>query len=184
MIISKLGIISSLLVSLHSFNPQLINIETINKNEIKCLAENIYFESRKEIVEGRLAVANVTMNRVASPRYPNTVCKVVWQKIKNKKTGKYVAMFSWTLDKHSKTINLKSSKGKPILKNIKDWEEASTIAIFAYLGLTNDITNGATHYYNPNIASPKWGKDGKLDPVYIFPNGIIGNHRFLLGEIK
>ena len=49
--------------------------------EMICLAENIYFESRAEGVEGKAAVANVTRNRVESEQFPNTYCGVqhcVW----------------------------------------------------------------------------------------------------------
>jgi spore germination cell wall hydrolase CwlJ-like protein len=52
------------------------------------LACNIYWEARTETYEGRLAVVAVTMNRVASPNYPDTVREVVWQR----------KQFSWTHD--------------------------------------------------------------------------------------
>jgi len=45
----------------------------------KCLAEAVYFESRGEPVRGQIAVAQVIMNRVFSPFYPNNVCGVVHQ---------------------------------------------------------------------------------------------------------
>jgi spore germination cell wall hydrolase CwlJ-like protein len=45
----------------------------------KCLAEAVYFESRGEPVRGQIAVAQVIMNRVFSPFYPNDVCGVVHQ---------------------------------------------------------------------------------------------------------
>ena len=47
--------------------------------ELTCLAENIYHESRGEPVEGQLAVAHVTLNRVAHPAFPDTICAVVRQ---------------------------------------------------------------------------------------------------------
>ncbi len=52
------------------------------------LACNIYWEARTETYEGRLAVVAVTLNRVASPRYPDTIAEVVWQR----------RQFSWTHD--------------------------------------------------------------------------------------
>jgi len=45
----------------------------------KCLANAVYFESRGEPVRGQMAVAQVVMNRVFSPFYPNDVCSVVYQ---------------------------------------------------------------------------------------------------------
>src|SRR5690606_28361881 len=47
--------------------------------EQKCLAEAIYFEARGEPVEGQAAVAQVVLNRVRNPAYPNTICGVVYQ---------------------------------------------------------------------------------------------------------
>jgi spore germination cell wall hydrolase CwlJ-like protein len=45
----------------------------------KCLANAVYFEARGEPVRGQMAVAQVVMNRVFSPFYPNDVCGVVYQ---------------------------------------------------------------------------------------------------------
>ena len=48
-------------------------------NNVKCLAEVIYRESRGEPRLGKFAVGLVVMNRVNHPKYPKTVCKVVFQ---------------------------------------------------------------------------------------------------------
>jgi N-acetylmuramoyl-L-alanine amidase len=53
---------------------------------LDCLARNVYYEARGEPRAGQYAVAEVTMNRKASPRFPKTVCEVVYQK----------EAFSWT----------------------------------------------------------------------------------------
>ncbi|WP_407048182.1 cell wall hydrolase [Methyloraptor flagellatus] len=45
----------------------------------KCLAEGIYYESRGEAAKGQAAVAQVILNRVKNPAYPNTICGVVYQ---------------------------------------------------------------------------------------------------------
>ena len=47
------------------------------KQDTTCLALNIYFEARDQTVKGQMAVALVTINRVTSKRFPNTICKVV-----------------------------------------------------------------------------------------------------------
>ena len=47
--------------------------------ELKCLATAIYFEARGETEQGQLAVAQVVLNRVKNPAYPNTICGVVYQ---------------------------------------------------------------------------------------------------------
>ena len=62
--------------------------ESYNK-QVECLAKNIYYESGSETYEGKLAVAQVTLNRVNSPKYPHEVCAVVYQKTQN------TCQFSW-----------------------------------------------------------------------------------------
>ena len=59
------------------------------KKELNCLAENIYYEAGSESFEGKLAVAQVTLNRVASGQFANSICAVVHQK-----TGE-TYQFSW-----------------------------------------------------------------------------------------
>ncbi len=71
------------------------------------LACNIYWEARTETYEGRLAVMAVTLNRVSSPAYPDTIAEVVWQR----------RQFSWTID------------GKPDRpQNQRSWAKALTLA--------------------------------------------------------
>lgn len=58
-------------------------------SDTKCLAEAIYHEARGESHLGKLAVAQVVINRMRSPKFPKTVCGVVYQP----------GQFSWTRDK-------------------------------------------------------------------------------------
>jgi len=46
---------------------------------LKCLTEAIYYEARSESDDGQRAVAQVVLNRVRHPSYPNSVCGVVYQ---------------------------------------------------------------------------------------------------------
>ena len=48
--------------------------------QIECMAKNIYYEAGSEPYEGKLAVAQVTMNRTRNPSFPKSVCEVVKQK--------------------------------------------------------------------------------------------------------
>ena len=59
------------------------NLTTDAREEVECLAENIYFESAMEPKEGKLAVAFVTMNRLKSGKFADSICGVVKQKIQN-----------------------------------------------------------------------------------------------------
>lgn len=46
----------------------------------ECMARAMFFESHRSSREGMVAVGTVVMNRVDSPRYPDSVCAVVGQK--------------------------------------------------------------------------------------------------------
>ena len=60
------------------------------KNPLLCLADNIYFEARGEPEAGQFLVGFITLNRVRDSRWPNDICKVVYQP----------GQFNWTFDKH------------------------------------------------------------------------------------
>ena len=49
------------------------------QDELTCLSTAIYFEARGESYLGQVGVAQVILNRVASPAYPDTICDVVYQ---------------------------------------------------------------------------------------------------------
>ena len=65
----------------HIFDKELILPPRIlfDPKQIECLALNIYFEAAVESTAGKLAVAQVTLNRVKSQQYPETICKVVYE---------------------------------------------------------------------------------------------------------
>jgi len=66
-------------------------------NQIKCLADNIYYEAGGEPDLGKIAVARVTMNRVHSGKFANTVCGVVYQGAESKEVNARTGcQFSWT----------------------------------------------------------------------------------------
>ena len=67
--------------------------EDFNK-QLKCLTDNVYFEAATESYEGKLAVAQVTINRANNPKFPSTVCEVVYQRSYVNKL--LVCQFSWT----------------------------------------------------------------------------------------
>jgi len=66
------------------------------ERQLDCLAINIYREAGYEPFEGKVAVAQVTMNRVAHPGFPDDVCGVVYEK--NNWSGRIVCQFSWYCD--------------------------------------------------------------------------------------
>ncbi|MBF0256530.1 MAG: cell wall hydrolase [Gammaproteobacteria bacterium] len=120
---------------------------------LNCMAQNIYFEAGIEDRQGKIAVANVTMNRLKSRHYPDSVCSVVFQR-----SAKACA-FSWTCDGKS---NLPPSN--------ELYQESLQIARLALSGALKDVTGAADHYH-ANYVSPGWGKRDKL-------SARIGRHLF------
>lgn len=134
-------------------------------DQVHCLAKNIYFEARGESTNGKIAVANVTMNRVFNSKYPNTICGVVeqavysswWKEHHNRLVPvRWKCQFTWYCDGKSDNIKLTTADGTVIRPNMLAWEKSLEIAIGVVRGHHEDITNGATHYYNPSLANPKW----------------------------
>lgn len=132
----------------------------VPKREIECLAQNIYFEAKNEPYEGQLAVAQVTLNRVEHPEYPKTVCGVVWQQNRDRRTGRRVAQFSWTLDRRS-----------DVPKNKTDYEEAYALAEEVLLyGVESAMIGTQVIFYHANYVNPRWRNVQKVAK--------IGNHIF------
>lgn len=119
----------------------------------ECMALNIYHEARTESSTGQRAVAWVTMNRVASKRFPNTVCDVVYQANKDA-NGKLIqgkCQFSWYCDGKDDTPT-----------NTRDYERAEKIAeeVMIVYGFETDPTDGADHYH-ADYVKPYWAKSSK-----------------------
>ena len=123
-------------------------LQTI-KRELGCLARNVYFEARGEPEAGQYAVAEVTMNRKASGRFPDTVCAVVHQKNWDALRGRFVGAFSWT-----ELGDLPAPSGA-------EWERARKVAQDVYYGRRAPQLQGALYYHATNIA-PAWAKQMKL----------------------
>lgn len=109
----------------------LILASSLYGNEMFCLTQNIYHEARGESLRGQIAVAYVTLNRVESNEFPNTVCEVVHQD----------CQFSW-----------RCKAPEPI--NVEKWNEAKKLAN-SILDHENPI-KGSVYYYNPRKSSPSW----------------------------
>ena len=128
--------------------PQEMVVErgkTVDKKELDCMASNIYFEASTQERVGKIGVAQVTMNRVRSPEFPNSVCEVVYQGPKNKK-NKRLCQFSWYCD------------GKPdIIRNKRVWRECVYVAKYVIVGGVPDITYNSTHYH-ADYVQPWWAK--------------------------
>ena len=125
-----------------------------------CLALNVYFEARSESVSAMIAVSEVVMNRVESPKYPNTVCEVVKQGVHyNGYPIKDKCQFSWY-------CNSKSD----IPASGPSWELSKQVAEGVLLGRTTGSVGKAIHYH-ADYVYPSWAKTrpivGKIG-VHIF----------------
>ncbi len=126
--------------------------------DLTCLTLNIYHEARGEPLRGQRAVAEVTLNRVASPRYPDTVCEVVFQKNWDSIRQRHVGAFSWTeFDRHEQP-------------EARAWRRAWEAAEAVYSGTAPPAVAGALHYHARSIR-PSWARQRA-------PLARIGRHLF------
>lgn len=146
---------------------QLQQVAENHLMQIECLAKNMYFEARGEGERGQDAVAFVTINRVKSSRYPNTICEVVYQ-AKLNSNGVPIrnqCQFSWFCDGKPNTIR------ESIYYRLK--KRAEYIYINYYLNdIMKDTTDGATHYHSQKV-NPYWSRHVNYQYV-----ASIGQHVF------
>lgn len=132
------------LVALGFVIVQSITGQQISK-EVNCLTLNIYHEARGEPLAGKYAVARVTLNRVASRHYPDSICKVVYQKGWDSIRNRYVGAFSWT--EVEKTPSLES----------KAWQTASKIAEEVF-NRQQPHKVGEALFYHADHIRPSWAR--------------------------
>lgn len=101
---------------------------------LECMTEALYFEARGESVNGQRAVAEVILNRVDHPAFPNTVCGVINQR----------GQFSY------KGGSLRMRERAAAMR-------AERIAREALAGAPRSLTGGAT-YFHTTYVSPSWAK--------------------------
>ena len=122
--------------------------------ELDCLAKNIYHEAGVEDRAGKIAVAQVTLNRLREGRWGKDICKVVYAK----------AQFSWTLDKSKRT---QVPKGEL-------WEQSRQVAMEFQRGVRVKGLEDSTHYHANYIRDPNWAKAKQVAKQ-------IGQHIFYRG---
>ena len=114
--------------------------------DLSCLARNVYFEARGEPLAGQYAVAEVTMNRRASRRFPRTICEVVYQKNWDPLRGRYVSAFSWT-----EFSALPEPEGE-------HWDRARQVAEAVYYQKYTPQLHGAL-FFHATYIQPEWAKE-------------------------
>jgi spore germination cell wall hydrolase CwlJ-like protein len=118
--------------------------------DLQCLAENVYYEARGEPLAGQYAVAEVTMNRVESKEFPDSVCAVVYAR----------GAFSWTYaEDHPAPYGY-------------EWRRARSVAGTVYDNREAPLVSGALFYHSTRV-SPGWAAT-RSQLV------LIGHHLFYL----
>jgi len=128
-----------------------------NRKDIACLAKNIYFEAATEPMLGKMAVAQVTINRVKNGHWGETVCDVVNAK----------DQFSWT-NKDDHTIDKDSQAYKDSVSAAKNaLTDRRRLRVLKH-----------ALFYHADYVSPNWAdhrqKIGKIG-AHVFYNGAKGS---------
>jgi N-acetylmuramoyl-L-alanine amidase len=149
----------------NGYTPTTLRIAQM-QDERRCLATAIYHEARGEPEAGQWAVADVILNRVASSRYPSSICGVVYQ---NADRGKYRCQFSFACDGKPD----EGGNGNRIVR--ESWVRAYMIAEAALkqkqVGARTDTVPETALFYHTVSVQPQWA--GKLRRV-----ASIGSHVF------
>lgn len=118
--------------------PASANATAVSADELKCLADALYFEARGEPRAGQRAVAEVILNRRDSAQFPSTVCGVVTQ---GNSRG---CQFSYHCSGRSLAIRERAA-----------YARVHQVALEALSGAPRDLTGGATHFHTPAVR-PAW----------------------------
>jgi len=121
--------------------------------QLDCLAKNIYWEAASEPFEGKVAVAQVTMNRLESGRFAKDVCGVVYQK--NVVYDRVICQFSWFCENNHKV--------RPVHPALyKESEEVAKKVLLENFRLPSmkDALYYHADYVSPGWKKPKIGKIG------------------------
>ena len=124
-----------------------------DKDRLACMVCNLMYEAGNEPEVGQRAVARSVMTRAFSSKYPDTVCKVVYQN-----NGK-VAQYSWTFEKKDHTLPHSDKVDKLIKVAMESMQQGP---------------NGLTNYFAWNLVNPSWGNTGEC----ALTSTRIYNHQF------
>ena len=130
--------------------------------ERTCLVEAVYFEARSETFAGKLAVANVILERMYNKSFPNSICEVVRQGIYwEGNPVRNRCQFSYWCDGKSERM-----------RNIKALEEVVKVVNMALDGVMLRDTLGATHSHAVYV-SPEWAMSENFTML-----AVVGEHVF------
>lgn len=125
-------------------NVELQDLTKEARQEVECLAQNMFFEAGQEPREGQLGVAFVTHNRVLNGKYPTSYCGVVKQKVGN------VCQFSWYCEPAARK-RLLTLSNNPLYNDITDL----ALRFYLYTNEFDDPTKGAL-FFHADYVKPTW----------------------------
>lgn len=129
--------------------------ESARTQALQCLASAAYYEAGNQDEDGERAVAQVVLNRVRHPAFPNSVCGVVYEG-STRPTG---CQFTFTCDG--------SLARQP---DADGWRRAWKVAEDALSGYVYGPVGWATHYH-ANYVVPTWASS-------MAKNAIVGAQIF------
>ena len=122
------------------------------ERQLECLSKNIYYEAGSEPFEGKVAVAQVTLNRAESGKFPSDVCKVVYQK--NVFMERVVCQFSW----YCETTHQIKAIHKGLWRESEEVAKRVLLENFRLPSLKNAL------YYHADYVNPNWNKT-RIDKI-------------------
>lgn len=123
---------------------------------LQCLTNAVYYEAGNEPEEGQRAVAQVILNRVASPHWPDSICGVIYQ---GSERDDRKCQFTFSCD--GSMARIPGSAG---------WARARGVARRAMAGEIYGPAGLAT-YYHALAVRPAWAET-------VRPVAVIGAHIF------
>ena len=118
----------------------------LRQKQLDCLARNIYHEAGSEPFEGKVAVAQVTINRAESGQFPSDICQVVYQK--NVVYERVLCQFSWYCDGPS----AKKPMNGPVYTESMEVAKKVLLEGFRLPSIKNAL------YFHGDYINPKWNK--------------------------
>ncbi len=130
----------------HAWAAEALPKNSFSERQQNCLARGIYFEARGEPVRGQAAVAQVILNRVKNPHYPNTICGVVYQN----KHWRNRCQFSFACDRIRDNV-----------RNQRLWDIAKHVAGETTAGRIWLPNVGSSTHYHATYVRPRWARSMK-----------------------
>ena len=119
----------------------------MRQTQLDCLARNIYYEAGYEPFEGKVAVAQVTINRAESGQFPSDICRVVYQK--NIVYEKVLCQFSW----YCETATIKKPMNGPAYTESMEVAKKVLLEGFRLPSIKDAL------YFHGDYINPGWKRE-------------------------